>query len=48
VCLGAPLYKFQRLDLAVFKDASTRAVVLPWSVASGALIYPYTKAKRNA
>jgi branched-chain amino acid transport system substrate-binding protein len=34
-------------DLAVFKDASTQAVVWPSSLASGALIYPYAKAKRN-
>jgi branched-chain amino acid transport system substrate-binding protein len=34
-------------DLADFKDASTQAVVWPSSLASGALIYPYAKAKRN-
>jgi branched-chain amino acid transport system substrate-binding protein len=34
-------------DLADFKDASTQAVVWPSSLASGALIYPYVKAKRN-
>jgi branched-chain amino acid transport system substrate-binding protein len=32
-------------DLADFKDASTQAVVWPSSLASGALIYPYAKAK---
>jgi branched-chain amino acid transport system substrate-binding protein len=34
-------------DLANFKDASTQAVVWPSSLASGTLIYPYVKAKRN-
>jgi branched-chain amino acid transport system substrate-binding protein len=34
-------------DLADFKDASTQAVVWPSSLASGTLIYPYVKAKRN-
>jgi branched-chain amino acid transport system substrate-binding protein len=34
-------------DLADFKDASTQAVVWPSSLASGALIYPYAKAKQN-
>jgi branched-chain amino acid transport system substrate-binding protein len=35
-------------DLSEFKDASTQAVVWPSSLASGALIYPYAKAKRSA
>jgi branched-chain amino acid transport system substrate-binding protein len=34
-------------DLADFKDAGTQAAVWPWSLASGALIYPYAKARRN-
>ena len=34
-------------DLSEFKDASTQAVVWPSSIASGTLIYPYAKAKRN-
>jgi len=34
-------------DLTDFKDARTQAVVWPSSLASGALIYPYVKAKRN-
>ena len=34
-------------DLSDFKDARTQAVVWPSSFASGALIYPYVKAKRN-
>jgi branched-chain amino acid transport system substrate-binding protein len=34
-------------DLSEFKDAGTQAVVWPPSLASGALIYPYTAAKRN-
>ena len=34
-------------DLSDFKDARTQAVVWPASLASGALIYPYAKAKRN-
>ena len=34
-------------DLAVFKDARTQAVVWPSNLSSGALIYPYAKAKRN-
>jgi branched-chain amino acid transport system substrate-binding protein len=34
-------------DLSDFKNASTQAVVWPSSLASGALIYPYAKAKRN-
>ena len=34
-------------DLADFKDASTQAVVWPSSLASGALIYPYAKARRT-
>jgi branched-chain amino acid transport system substrate-binding protein len=34
-------------DLVDFKDARTQAVVWPSSLASGALIYPYAKAKRN-
>jgi branched-chain amino acid transport system substrate-binding protein len=34
-------------DLSDFKDARTQAVVWPSSLASGALIYPYAKAKRN-
>jgi branched-chain amino acid transport system substrate-binding protein len=34
-------------DLADFKGASTQAVVWPPSLASGALIYPHAKAKRN-
>jgi branched-chain amino acid transport system substrate-binding protein len=33
--------------LSEFKDASTQAVVWPPSLASGTLIYPYAKAKRN-
>ena len=33
-------------DLPEFKDAKTQAVVWPPSLASGALIYPYAKAKR--
>ncbi len=32
-------------DLSEFKDAGTQAVVWPSSLASGALIYPYVKAK---
>src|SRR5580692_10743491 len=35
-------------DLSDFKDARTQAVVWPASLASGALIYPYVKAKRSA
>jgi branched-chain amino acid transport system substrate-binding protein len=35
-------------DLADFKDASTQAVVWPSDLASGALIYPYAKAKQHA
>lgn len=35
-------------DLADFKDASTQAVVWPSGLASGALIYPYAKAKQHA
>jgi branched-chain amino acid transport system substrate-binding protein len=34
--------------LADFKEAGTQAVVWPTSLASGGLIYPYTKAKRKA
>src|ERR1700691_5415202 len=34
-------------DLSEFKDVRTQAVVWPPSLASGALIYPYGKAKRN-
>ncbi|HEX3971330.1 MAG TPA: amino acid ABC transporter substrate-binding protein [Stellaceae bacterium] len=34
-------------DLSEFKDATTQAVVWPPELASGALIYPYTEAKRN-
>jgi len=34
-------------DLSNFKDARTQAVVWPSSLVSGALIYPYAKAKRN-
>jgi branched-chain amino acid transport system substrate-binding protein len=34
-------------DLSDFKDARTQAVVWPPSLASGTLIYPYAKAKRN-
>jgi branched-chain amino acid transport system substrate-binding protein len=34
-------------DLSDFKDARTQAVVWPSSLAAGALIYPYAKAKRN-
>jgi branched-chain amino acid transport system substrate-binding protein len=34
--------------LAEFKAARTQAVVWPSSLASGTLIYPYAKAKRNA
>jgi len=34
-------------DLSDFKDATTQAVVWPSSLASGTLIYPYAKAKRN-
>jgi branched-chain amino acid transport system substrate-binding protein len=34
-------------NLSEFKDARTQAVVWPSSLASGALIYPYAKAKRN-
>lgn len=35
-------------DLSEFKNASTQAVVWPPRFASGALIYPYAKAKRGA
>jgi hypothetical protein len=34
-------------DLADFKDGRTQAVVRQPSLASGALIHPYAKAKRN-
>jgi branched-chain amino acid transport system substrate-binding protein len=34
-------------DLAEFKDASTQAVVWPSNLASGALFYPYGKARRS-
>jgi branched-chain amino acid transport system substrate-binding protein len=34
-------------DLSNFKDVRTQAVVWPSSLVSGALIYPYAKAKRN-
>jgi branched-chain amino acid transport system substrate-binding protein len=34
-------------DLSEFKDARTQAAVWPPSLASGTLIYPYAKAKRN-
>jgi branched-chain amino acid transport system substrate-binding protein len=34
-------------DLSGFRDATTQAVVWPSSFASGTLIYPYVKAKRN-
>jgi branched-chain amino acid transport system substrate-binding protein len=34
-------------DLSEFKDARTQAVVWPSNLASGTLIYPYAKAKRN-
>jgi branched-chain amino acid transport system substrate-binding protein len=34
-------------DLSDFKDAKTQAVVWPSSLASGALIYPYAKARRS-
>jgi hypothetical protein len=34
-------------DLSEFKDAPTQAVVWPSSLASGTLIYPYAKAKRD-
>jgi branched-chain amino acid transport system substrate-binding protein len=34
-------------DLSEFKDARTQAVVWPSGLASGALVYPYAKAKRN-
>jgi branched-chain amino acid transport system substrate-binding protein len=34
-------------DLAVFKDVRTQAVVWPSDLSSGALIYPYAKAKQN-
>jgi branched-chain amino acid transport system substrate-binding protein len=35
-------------DLSDFRDARTQAVVWPPSLASGALIYPYVKAKQSA
>jgi branched-chain amino acid transport system substrate-binding protein len=34
-------------DLSNFRDAGTQTVVWPSSLASGALIYPYAKAKRS-
>jgi branched-chain amino acid transport system substrate-binding protein len=34
-------------DLSEFKDVRTQAVVWPSSLASGALLYPYAKAKRG-
>jgi branched-chain amino acid transport system substrate-binding protein len=34
-------------DLSVFKDARTQTVVWPSNLSSGALIYPYAKAKQN-
>ncbi len=34
-------------DLSEFRDARTQAVVWPSSLASGALVYPYAKAKLN-
>jgi branched-chain amino acid transport system substrate-binding protein len=34
-------------DLSDFRDATTQPVVWPSSFASGTLIYPYVKAKRN-
>jgi branched-chain amino acid transport system substrate-binding protein len=34
-------------DLSEFKDVRTQAVVWPTNLASGALIYPYAKAKRD-
>jgi hypothetical protein len=34
-------------DLSDFKDSRTQAVVWPSSLASGKLVYPYAKAKRN-
>ena len=37
----------QAADLSDFKDGRTQTVVWPSSLASGALIYPYAKAKRN-
>lgn len=39
--------KIKGADLSEFKDACTQAVVWPSSLASGTLIYPYAKAKRN-
>jgi branched-chain amino acid transport system substrate-binding protein len=33
-------------QLSEFKDASTQAVVWPSTLASGALVYPYAKAKQ--
>jgi branched-chain amino acid transport system substrate-binding protein len=35
-------------DLSEFKDATTQAVVWPSRLASGALVYPYAKAKQPA
>jgi branched-chain amino acid transport system substrate-binding protein len=35
-------------DLSEFKNARTQAVVWPSHLASGALVYPYAKAKRSA
>ena len=34
-------------DLSVFKDTRTQAVVWPSNLSSGALIYPYAKAKQK-
>jgi branched-chain amino acid transport system substrate-binding protein len=35
-------------DISDFRDARTQTVVWPSSLASGTLVYPYAKAKRNA
>jgi hypothetical protein len=34
-------------DISDFRDAGTQTVVWPSSLASGTLVYPYAKAKRN-
>jgi hypothetical protein len=45
--LPAQYQNIKSADLSDFKDATTQAVVWPSSLASGTLIYPYAKAKRN-
>jgi hypothetical protein len=45
--LQVPYQNIKNANLSEFKDARTQAVVWPSRLASGTLIYPYVKAKRN-